>query len=382
MVPDGGALTPALRLLGYNPYTLEHSVRKGQVLSHPQEWTALLHRHKSFDTDLLKAPAAREGAASPDAAAAPTRQPTTAVAASQTPPHFDAFVGPPATIAFEAILKACPRSTRVVLVEEPDKLAWEKDMEQWLQPLVRQCESRSLWLHTSKLHNMLLDMVDLRRALLEPGGGRPGLARAAPSSFASRTAQNVPIAQQHKTLSLAGALDLFEQHVKDVVPRDRLLVYRVQDGWQPLCAFLQVPVPTQPAREGPAASATPVPFPANTNGRETLVLLQQGLQKSTAVVTLLFLCVVALGLLVLSCFTDEYRQFYRDYRDYVHRDVVAQLDTDKDRDASEARATVREVMVVAKKSSRRFGEEYQKQGGAVQSMSGVVQRLVNPPSSA
>ena len=34
--------------------------------------------------------------------------------------------------------------------------------------------------------------------------------------------------------------------VKRVVPGDRLLVWEVTEGWEPLCAFLDVPVPDQP----------------------------------------------------------------------------------------------------------------------------------------
>ena len=42
------------------------------------------------------------------------------------------------------------------------------------------------------------------------------------------------------------ALAVFEQHnqeVKNSVPADRLLVYDVKEGWEPLCRFLDVPVP-------------------------------------------------------------------------------------------------------------------------------------------
>ena len=45
------------------------------------------------------------------------------------------------------------------------------------------------------------------------------------------------------------AIDVYRQHnlgVQERVPADRLLVYQVGDGWQPLCSFLQVPVPNQP----------------------------------------------------------------------------------------------------------------------------------------
>jgi hypothetical protein len=42
------------------------------------------------------------------------------------------------------------------------------------------------------------------------------------------------------------AIEVFNRHnerVQRTVPRDRLLVYEVKEGWQPLCAFLGVPVP-------------------------------------------------------------------------------------------------------------------------------------------
>lgn len=47
----------------------------------------------------------------------------------------------------------------------------------------------------------------------------------------------------------AHAISVFEQHnaeVQRTVPPERLLVYDVADGWEPLCRFLGVPVPDQP----------------------------------------------------------------------------------------------------------------------------------------
>jgi len=41
----------------------------------------------------------------------------------------------------------------------------------------------------------------------------------------------------------------FERHtaeVKRAIPKDRLLVFEVAQGWQPLCEFLGVPVPSKP----------------------------------------------------------------------------------------------------------------------------------------
>lgn len=36
------------------------------------------------------------------------------------------------------------------------------------------------------------------------------------------------------------------EEVREAVPADRLLVFDVADGWEPLCEFLDVPVPDQP----------------------------------------------------------------------------------------------------------------------------------------
>lgn len=45
------------------------------------------------------------------------------------------------------------------------------------------------------------------------------------------------------------AIKMFNDHiaeVKRVVPPERLLVYSVKEGWEPLCGFLDVPIPQTP----------------------------------------------------------------------------------------------------------------------------------------
>lgn len=62
----------------------------------------------------------------------------------------------------------------------------------------------------------------------------------------------------------ARCIEVFERHNREVqerVPPERLLVFRVQDGWEPLCRFL--------GREIPAG----VPFPHLNEGKETLEAL-------------------------------------------------------------------------------------------------------------
>jgi hypothetical protein len=62
----------------------------------------------------------------------------------------------------------------------------------------------------------------------------------------------------------ARCIEVFERHNREVqehVPADRLLVFRVQDGWEPLCRFL--------GREVPPG----IPFPHLNEGKETLEAL-------------------------------------------------------------------------------------------------------------
>jgi hypothetical protein len=47
----------------------------------------------------------------------------------------------------------------------------------------------------------------------------------------------------------AHIMSVYEQNVRDVqatVPRSRLLTYTIGDGWEPLCRFLDEPVPSEP----------------------------------------------------------------------------------------------------------------------------------------
>ena len=41
-------------------------------------------------------------------------------------------------------------------------------------------------------------------------------------------------------------MDRHNEEVQRIVPAERLLVWSVADGWEPLCEFLELPVPDQP----------------------------------------------------------------------------------------------------------------------------------------
>lgn len=54
---------------------------------------------------------------------------------------------------------------------------------------------------------------------------------------------------QGRTTDRKFMLDYFRRHTEAVlaaIPADRLLVFEVKQGWEPLCAFLGVPVPDTP----------------------------------------------------------------------------------------------------------------------------------------
>ncbi|MFL5728514.1 MAG: sulfotransferase family protein [Cytophagaceae bacterium] len=49
--------------------------------------------------------------------------------------------------------------------------------------------------------------------------------------------------------SKAGAIAFYNQHIENVkaaVPENKLLIYSVDQGWEPLCKFMGVPVPSTP----------------------------------------------------------------------------------------------------------------------------------------
>ena len=50
-------------------------------------------------------------------------------------------------------------------------------------------------------------------------------------------------------LDLAALMKAFSAHndaVRATIPAQQLLIYEVKEGWVPLCAFLDLPVPTEP----------------------------------------------------------------------------------------------------------------------------------------
>ena len=92
----------------------------------------------------------------------------------------------------------------------------------------------------------------------------------------------------------AGSVDFFNdwvQHVTSSVPKEKLLIFNVKEGWEPLCKFLDLPIPKNP-------------FP-RVNDTKTLKKYNQVMIIVRHIVNFLALPLL-LSLLVMAFFNDAY----------------------------------------------------------------------------
>jgi hypothetical protein len=82
------------------------------------------------------------------------------------------------------------------------------------------------------------------------------------------------------------------EEVKRNVPAGRLLVYNVREGWQPLCDFLEVPVPDRP-------------FP-RINNRKSFKRVVRLLKVLNWLVPVLIILIILLGLYFSQIFAETY----------------------------------------------------------------------------
>lgn len=235
---------------------------------------------------------------------------------------FDALVGPPCTLAFEAILKECPLSTRVILVEETDKEAWARDAAAIWEPLLRQTERAAKRQAGAHLHQMVLKMT---RGMTEVN------RKASPVS----------------------ALDMLEERVKAVVPKDRLLVYRHGSGWDQLCAFLEKPLPSSNGTDV-------VQFPSYDSGADVAADLSYRLQRVERMVLWVTYLLVAVLIVLYTPLCTQLRDivsaYYEDYRQ-AFEPVLRENEGQK--------ITLRQALVLAKKTTMSFEEKWRDRGGAI-----------------
>lgn len=130
---------------------------------------------------------------------------------------YGASVGLPACLFYEELMEAFPDALVVVSPRDPER--WYGSFDR-----LRQMQAKAA---------SVLGLLPRTRAMRRTLEGLIGRVFLQGDAFAGKDAC---IAAYHR----------HNQRVVDTVPPERLLVFTVDQGWEPLCAFLGVPVPDVP----------------------------------------------------------------------------------------------------------------------------------------
>jgi hypothetical protein len=139
---------------------------------------------------------------------------------------FNSTVDWPGGYFYRELIDFYPDAKVLLSVREPE--AWERSMREtvWAvrhgESLIRLLSSAQA--HVSPSWQAFLDMID---RLIWQGNGTFASAHAEPGQLIS-------------------AMQRHNAEVQRVVPPERLLVWSVTEGWEPLCEFLELPVPDEP----------------------------------------------------------------------------------------------------------------------------------------
>jgi hypothetical protein len=168
-----------------------------------------------------------------DVIARPERARAWIAAATDQPPAweeiFDGFASTvdwPGAAFWEELVEAYPEAKVILTVRDPQR--WYDSAESTIFRAWRRARSplaRSLVRLSSVRNPAMPDFRAMTEAIISQRvfDGREG--------------------------DRAYATGVFEQHISDVqkvVPSERLLIFEVTQGWQPLCDFLGAPVPDEP----------------------------------------------------------------------------------------------------------------------------------------
>ncbi len=128
----------------------------------------------------------------------------------------------PGSFFYRELADAYPNAKVVLSIRDPE--AWERSMLDTIWGLVH---GHSLMAHISKAREVVdpdwWAYMQLMRRMW--------------------AAQGVFSGPELRPGQLADAITRYQEQVQRNIPEDRLLVWSVQDGWEPLCRFLDVEVP-------------------------------------------------------------------------------------------------------------------------------------------
>ena len=155
-------------------------------------------------------------------------------AVAEGKPDWDAILGDansccdwPTAAYYKELLEHYPDSKVVLTVREPE--GWVRSMRDTVW---------SIYFGDSVMHH-----VCEARAVLDP------LWRRFMDLMITMTWGADTLGPPESTFddhALAASMHRWNERVKGEVPADRLLVWEPRDGWEPLCAFLEVAVPDEP----------------------------------------------------------------------------------------------------------------------------------------
>ncbi len=139
---------------------------------------------------------------------------------------FNSTVDWPGGYFYRELIDVYPEANVVLSVRDPE--SWERSMRETVWA-VRHGESLVRLLSSAQAHvnpqwQAFLNMID---RLIWQGDG----------TFA---------AGHERPEQLIEGMERHTMEVKRAVPAERLLVWNVAEGWEPLCAFLELPVPDVP----------------------------------------------------------------------------------------------------------------------------------------
>ena len=205
--PDGGALGAALNVLGLGCYDFHTA-----LACDAPAWAATLRHGTPVDADAFTG--------------------------------FDALVGQPATAAWRAVLSAVPETTKVVvLVEDASpSSALQRFRREIIIPYVATAHRLPPWV--ARLSSFVASSQQLAPLVwpdaIPPPAGDSRTDRLRDAAAAPGRAGATP--EELEAASLA-----FLRDVRQAVPQDRLLLWRLSDGWAPLSDFLDVPKAQRPS---------------------------------------------------------------------------------------------------------------------------------------
>ena len=121
----------------------------------------------------------------------------------------------PVCIYYRQLLEVFPEARVVLTLRDPNK--WWNSFSRLLTTV-----NRVRWMrHLSPRLRLLVEFADI---------------------IITRNTFDSRLEREH-------CIHIFERHnaaVRALVPAERLLAFDIADGWEPLCAFLQLPVPAEP----------------------------------------------------------------------------------------------------------------------------------------